>query len=656
MSTDGVDQFDLYMSKANAYHGKSLWQEKLRALLAAQECIDDEFPEAGKRRQQVLTEIGGVRRRFGQYDEGIKTLSLALEAYQQACGATQAQILGEMGVMYRHKNDFTSALQILRRQFRLGWEMGTLQGEIEMCRAIGNEGMSAYNLSQEKDPQDEKLLQTAISQLEERIERAQKIHDRLIEEDPDSRYVCISHSWKIIGMDRLTLCYVAAGRNSQAVSLARESQQNQHDVEPTVRAFSRFFYGNALWSNGQRAEAVQQWSAEPGTCGSAAALCKEPSAEHADYLRRLAEAGVDFTSYDEQGFSPMDYAVLSDNRDAKQMIDIITDGIRKQLKSVTPKLAEDQIEKEIAQEIATANLRRHYREILQEHIRPELRNVESGSLRNVRRIYAEIFANDPTKKSVLDDFYFVPYFDFKALGRLPIGEELRPGSREKLSHRISESIESDPKNNALYIIFLSYRWIGRHSDPPMDGPDDSKHTQYRRMINAVDTHLKQKELDPEYVGIWLDCACISQSDKIARERGLNALPLAVTQCNAMISLMDDEYWNRAWCAVEVRLMRQLMRSYHLYSWWEHRLHSGEDPVNGILIPGNEIRDLNISKKGLTEEKADRPKIDFLVRQSVSVGLRETCTLPHTTRSTTGDANIDSWLLSEAAAVYFSQII
>ena len=66
-------------------------------------------------------------------------------------------------------------------------------------------------------------------------------------------------------------------------------------------------------------------------------------------------------------------------------------------------------------------------------------------------------------------------------------------------------------------------------------------------------------------------------------------------------------------------MRELMQSYHLYNWWEHRLHSRADPVNGILVRGNEQRDIDISKMSLTEEKIDRPKIDFLMRQSKLMG-------------------------------------
>ena len=151
MATVRIGQFDLYMKKARTYHQKALWPEKLRALLAAQECTVEGFPEAEKCKQQVLTEIGGIRRRFRQYDEGIKILNLPLEAYPQARHTIQAQILGEMGVMYRHKNDFAKALQTFDKQFQLASEMGTIEGEIETCRDIGNADMSDYNLSRQEE-------------------------------------------------------------------------------------------------------------------------------------------------------------------------------------------------------------------------------------------------------------------------------------------------------------------------------------------------------------------------------------------------------------------------------------------------------------------------------------------------------------------------
>lgn len=94
-------------------------------------------------------------------------------------------------------------------------------------------------------------------------------------------------------------------------------------------------------------------------------------------------------------------------------------------------------------------------------------------------------------------------------------------------------------------------------------------------------------------------------------RGVDALPLAVTQCNAMISLLDDTYYERAWCAVEVMLMRALVESYGLHQWWEHS--------SGRLRKAEDNRLFDVAKLKLTKERQDRPKIDFLVRQSKLLG-------------------------------------
>jgi len=108
-----------------------------------------------------------------------------------------------------------------------------------------------------------------------------------------------------------------------------------------------------------------------------------------------------------------------------------------------------------------------------------------------------------------------------------------------------------------------------------------------------------------------DYACVDQKDAQEKQRGIDALPLAVTQCNAMISLVDGTYYERAWCAVEFMLMRALCKSYELHQWWEH--------ANGTLRKGDMEQVLNVDNLKLTKEGVDRPKIDFLIRQSKLLG-------------------------------------
>ena len=88
----------------------------------------------------------------------------------------------------------------------------------------------------------------------------------------------------------------------------------------------------------------------------------------------------------------------------------------------------------------------------------------------------------------------------------------------------------------------------------------------------------------------------------------------------MISLVDDTYYERAWCAVEVMLMHALMGSYGLHDWWEHVLDSPEtDRSRGSLRKNNTYHTPDLASLKLTKEELDRPKIDFLMRQSKLLG-------------------------------------
>ncbi len=88
----------------------------------------------------------------------------------------------------------------------------------------------------------------------------------------------------------------------------------------------------------------------------------------------------------------------------------------------------------------------------------------------------------------------------------------------------------------------------------------------------------------------------------------------------MISLVDDIYYKRAWCAVEVMLVRELRSAYELHDWWEHTLIDPEtNRLAGTLQRGKIETELDVSCLQLTQEALDRPKIDFLLRQSKLLG-------------------------------------
>lgn len=105
--------------------------------------------------------------------------------------------------------------------------------------------------------------------------------------------------------------------------------------------------------------------------------------------------------------------------------------------------------------------------------------------------------------------------------------------------------------------------------------------------------------------------------------GVSALPMILAQCDAMISLVDDKYHERAWCSVEVMMMQMLKKSYDLHLWYEHVLVQPDENNNGghekwVLREGSMDLEVVMAGKQLTFEE-DRPKVLFLERQSKLLG-------------------------------------
>jgi hypothetical protein len=90
----------------------------------------------------------------------------------------------------------------------------------------------------------------------------------------------------------------------------------------------------------------------------------------------------------------------------------------------------------------------------------------------------------------------------------------------------------------------------------------------------------------------------------------------LAQCNAMISLVDDRYYERSWCCVEVLVIQTLSKAYGIHVWYEHAI----DPSSGeeLLRPGPMDLEINMADKQVTYE-ADRPKLLFLERQTRLLG-------------------------------------
>ena len=343
-----------------------------------------------------------------------------------------------------------------------------------MCRAVGNLGMVNYQLFLRT--RDMALLDVAVNQLNERVESARRLKQVAIEQlsDADSRAGLIDYASQreAIALARLSLCFTEKGDIDRAIGVAREALKvTRTQADSAKNAFSRFFYGRPLLLAGQAQEALAEFNPH-NKCTPAIALCKEPSDEHREYIREMIEAGADLELRDEQGYSALDCAVYSGDTATQK---VIGDALRlRYLREASEKVEQQWYE---------ATLRKGYRELFQDKLRPVLlRASGSSSSQQLRHVYADTLANDGADRNLFDNFKFVRYTNFLGCGKFP-------RSSDGFTQQIT--ITSDCNGNDEYIIFISYRWIakdpGAHSNG--DSPDDIHNTQYRRMIRALDESL-----------------------------------------------------------------------------------------------------------------------------------------------------------------------
>ncbi|KAE8315174.1 hypothetical protein BDV41DRAFT_200098 [Aspergillus transmontanensis] len=576
---DAVRSWEMLMEEGDQHAQHAEWEHALRSFSHALSLCGPvgSLPDSAKYRHIVLGKLGFTNRRFGRYEKAEEYLQSALDGL----GSTpfHVELRGEMGVVYRHMNRLNDA----KREFEIQYNMaGELNLEHDMCRSIGNLAMVNYQLSRD-------LLPLAIDQLKERVRLA-----RSIRASSGSGGKAQAIIWETVGLSRLSLCYTACGLANDAIATSLESVKVALSTkDPTVVAMSRLFYGRALFLNGQHEEALQQFN-PTGTCTPAMALCKEPSDEHLGYLRELVEAGADMDLIDEQGYSALDYAVFCGDMQTEE---VVLDGLRRQFG--------EQANDKLLQRQREARVRKCYRELFQESLRPILleSKKEVNQLQHLRRVYAASLAADEEKIKIFDGLKFVWYRDFVRNGRLP-----------RSNHGLTQNYRDiEPECAPEYIIFISYRWI--NGDPAcLASPDDTNHTQYHRMIRAIEAFLETHDsINAQRLGIWLDWACIDQDNPLP---GIAALPLNLAQCDAVISLLDNSYHSRAWCCVEVMIIQILRRSYGLHSWYEHT--KIENTQHWAIKEGPFEFQSSIAGKQLSSEQ-DRPMILFLERQARLLG-------------------------------------
>ncbi|KAF4832580.1 hypothetical protein CGCSCA4_v013595 [Colletotrichum siamense] len=564
-------------------------EEALRAHHSALAICDGNtgLPHAIHYRYVVIAELGYVYRMLGRFARASEYLEEVVK--NMPSNESRLKALGELAVVYRHLDKLNDAKRTCEEQYESAKLMGL---ELETERAIGNLGMVNYQLFLLNH--DEEYLTVAIKQLEERVDICRRLRASTDSQEDSLRKAAKAQTataHEAIAFHRLSLCYTVQGHLDKAIGAACDGQKLAiQSGDPSKIAFSRLYYGRALLLDGQKEEALAQFNPSDGYT-PVAALSKEPCEEYRGYIREMIDAGADLTLRDRSGYSALDFAVYSGDELTQ---DILIEALNRQLNH-------DEVQQHPSESALESALRKGYRELLQEVLRPVLLEADKrSSITRLRQAYAKALATDKEKALQFDAFKYVRFADFARHGKLP-------KSSENLTRRFG-----DDGDEELYVIFMSYTWskqkrVGGFS------PDDMENTKYHQMMSALESFLlEHPDVDPKTVCVWLDWACIDQDNRGVQTRGVAALPMCVAQCNAMISITEDNYYERAWCCVEVITIRALERSYHAHGWYEFGYDASQE--RKILRDGRVTEALSVASAKVTVD-SDRPKLEFLERQA-----------------------------------------
>ncbi|KAK2773511.1 hypothetical protein CKAH01_13551 [Colletotrichum kahawae] len=380
-------------------------------------------------RYVVLAELGYVYRMLERFARASECLEEAVE--NMPSNKSRLKALGELAVVYRHLDKLNDAKRACEEQYQSAKLMGL---ELETERAIGNLGMVNYQLFLLNH--DEEYLAVAIKQLEERVDICRRLRAPTDSQEDSRRKeakIQTATAHEAIAFARLSLCYTVQGHLDKAIGAAWDCQKLAiQSGDPSKIAFSRLSYGRALLLNGQKEEALAQFNPSDGYT-PIAALSKEPCEEYRGYIREMIDAGADLTLRDRSGYSALDFAVYSG--------DELTQGIL--IEALQRQLGQGKVE----QHRLESTLRKGYRELFQEILRPVLLEADKrSSIKRLRQAYAKALAADGEKAHQFDAFKYVRFADFARHGKLP-------KSSENLTRRFG-----DDGDEELYVIFMSYTW------------------------------------------------------------------------------------------------------------------------------------------------------------------------------------------------------
>jgi tetratricopeptide (TPR) repeat protein len=561
-----ADVFEQRLEAANKHSAETAWETALVQIEEAEDLIKKAtFSSVAARdhaQLRLLIQRGTLERRLGNYKRAIDLLQHASQQFEKDnAGREHLETLGELGMALLRQDAFPQASDTFQQQYNLArFAAQTFEGRggfrkalAYACHAVGNRALAVFQMAvsnlDEPEKIDKEQLSLAIELLKERIERATFIRTGLRENEKHSGIWNMTTAWHAEALDRLVLCCLALRDTAKAREYGRDSMAiSQEQPESTVQGLSRFHYGLALYYGGRKDEALELWkqTGDGLGCTAAIALARESSNENTERLRLLAQHGIGFLRHDDHGYSVLDYTVLSGN---ERMKAVAIEGMRHELSQCERNgqyLAVPTIVARIEHSVIEAQRRKKYRETYQLTFRPILskltedRGITNLSYQSVSRwtmarhwlrsstffplgrsdeeVYISRHARrrdgidklrkgylrqremDEETRMMFDRLVVFHYQDFKKkMTRLPSPHD-KDDMQEVVHLRQGYTpVPGDAKDDQPpFIIFLSYRWIGKGS------PDDGQHTQYRRMVDALDSYLKMHPwLDQKQILVWL---------------------------------------------------------------------------------------------------------------------------------------------------------
>lgn len=136
----------------------------------------------------------------------------------------------------------------------------------------------------------------------------------------------------------------------------------------------------------------------------------------------------------------------------------------------------------------------------------------------------------------------------KRLGKLGYIPAFSEGEAER-------AIDAIEKHGAptVEVFMVSHRWARPNLESASSFPDSVDHTKAKALIDYFEwrrSWVKRKHgFDPQ-IYLWLDYSCF---DREMIDRDLVMLPLWVACCERFVRVESPDYYDRAWCRLEVML-------------------------------------------------------------------------------------------------------